>query len=149
MANIRIDFNDKDLQKRLNDLTKRFVKRKKKAILRKGAVIVAKQLKTDTPEDTGNLSKTVKPKTWSRSEDYFAGHIKNAATDPYFAAFLNEGWTHRWDPRPIGAKKKEEPAAFERYIGKHKNFIQKATQKAAPQVIEKIKQEVIKEIQRP
>lgn len=155
----RITFQDKDLQKRLKELADRFDKRTKKAILRKGATIVAKQLKQDTPTDTGSLKKTVKPMTWSRTEDYFASFSaktliynpdKQKAIDPFYAAFLNEGWTHRWLPPPVGAvKEKDKRDKNVEHIDKHKNFIERATQKASPAVVEKVRTEVIKKIQRP
>jgi HK97 gp10 family phage protein len=153
----RITFQDKDLQKRLKELADKFDKRTKKAILRKGATIVAKQLRQDTPSDTGSLKKTVKPMTWSRTEDYFASFSaksliynpdKQKAIDPFYAAFLNEGWQHTWLPRPKGAQKKGTQGAMTRKITKHKNFIERATQKASPAVVEKVKTEVIKTIQR-
>lgn len=154
----RITFQDKDLQKRLKELSDKFGKRTKKAILRKGATIVAKQLKQDTPTDTGSLKKTVKPMTWSRTEDYFASFSaktliynpdKKKAIDPFFAAFLNEGWVHHFVPyKGAVTSESEELGAQAQKITRHKNFIERATQKASPAVVEKVKTEVIKEIQK-
>lgn len=160
MANgkIQIIFNDKDLQQRLKKTIDGFEKKKKKAILRKGAVIVAKQLQADTPTDSGALKASVKAMTWARSPDYFASFAKKPVrynrkkkidSDPYYAAFLNEGWTHTWFGRPRGAQKKGTKGAMTSYIGKHKNFIQDATNKAASRVQEKIEEEVKKIINNP
>lgn len=154
----RITFNDKDLQRRLDVLVKRFDKKTKKAILRKGAVIVAKELKQQTPTDTGSLKKMVKPMTWSRSEDYFASFSaktlvynpdKQQAVDPFYAAFLNEGWQHTWLPKPKGAQKKGTHGAMTRKITRHKNFIGKATLSASPEVVRKIESEVVRIISAP
>jgi hypothetical protein len=155
MSRIAITFDDKELQKRLEGLVKRFDKKTKKAILRKGAVIVAKTLKAQTPKDTGSLTKMVTPMTWSRSEDYFASfnkkklvynRRKKKAVDPFFAAFLNEGWTHTWKPIPHGAQKKGTDGAMVQNITKHKGFIEQATRSASPAVVTKIEKEVIREI---
>ena len=154
----RITFNDRDLQKRLETLVKRFDKKTKKAILRKGAVIVAKELRQKTPTDTGSLKKMAKPMTWSKSEDYFASFSnkvpvtnpdKKTKVDPYFAAFLNEGWQHTWLPKPKGAQKKGTNGAMTRKITRHKNFIEKATDAASPEVVRKITDEVRKKIAAP
>lgn len=158
MSRINIQFSDKALQNHLSKIIDSIEKKERKAILRKGSRIVAKQLKADTPVDSGALAQSVRPITWTRSRDYFVGHMakparynrkKGKATDPFFAAFLNEGWTHTWKPRPIGAVKKGTKNAFIRYIGKHKNFIQKATDKAAPATLKKIESEVAKIISNP
>jgi len=156
MSRIAITFDDKELQKRLEGLVKKFDKKTKKAILRKGAVIVAKTLKAQTPKDTGSLAKMVTPMTWSRSEDYFASFNKKKLTynpdkkkavDPFYAAFLNEGWTHRWLPVPVGAVKEKDPRKYnQENITKHKGFIEQATRSASPAVVSKIEKEVIKEI---
>lgn len=155
MSRIAITFDDKELQKRLEGLVKKFNKKTKKAILRKGAVIVARTLKAQTPKDTGSLTKTVTPMTWSRSEDYFASFNKKKrvynpdkkkAVDPFFAAFLNEGWTHTWKPIPHGAQKKGTDGAMVQNITKHKGFINQATRSASPAVVAKIEKEVIREI---
>ena len=158
---IRLQVNDADLQKRLQSLLKAFDKKEKKAILRKAARIVKKQMVRDTPKDTGALSKTIREKTWSRSPDYFVGPMakpavynpdKKKATDPFFAAFLNEGWQHTWvkvGPDRYAAKPKgtKGPGIKTRFISKHKNFILKATEKASPEALAKIEAEVKKKIQ--
>ena len=76
---IRLQVNDADLQKRLQSLLKAFDKKEKKAILRKAARIVKKQMVQDSPKDTGALAKTIREKTWARSQDYFVGPMAKRA----------------------------------------------------------------------
>ena len=158
MANIRLSFQTEEFRKHLQKISKNLSGRKKKAILRKAARIVKNQLRQDAPSDSGTLKKTAKELTWSKSPDYFASFSrkpaiynpkKKKATEPYFAAFLNEGWTHTFFPKPKGAVKRGTKGAIVMEITKHKNFIANATRKASPEAIAKIEKEVIKAIQNP
>ena len=141
---IRISWDDKELVDKLNKITKDLSNRQRKNILRKGANIASKQLKQDTPVDSGDLKSTVQPMTFRKSPDYFSSFKSKKAiskkknkeegstVDPFYAAFLNEGFT------PGGGSKK---------LTKHKGFIQESLDKAAPRVLKKIEEEVKKVIQ--
>lgn len=149
-SRIQVIFDDKELQDLLKKNIDKFDKKTKKDILRKGARIVAGQLRKDTPVDSGVLRSTITELTWSRSPDYFASFKKKKISsskgnesDPYYAAFLNEGWVHHFIPYKGAVKPTSTRQGVRAMrIYQHKRFIQKATATASPAVIDKIDREV-------
>lgn len=129
----------RNFQRDLDKIVKGFDTRTKKKILRASTHPLVREMKSDTSYNdyTGEYRKSIKPKTWRRSEDYFVGGIKGGPTKrtrtrrgkklkdtfhPFYFRFINEGFYNTWSKRRIPGT----------------NSIEKAISRATSSVVELI-----------
>lgn len=81
----------KEIEKALKDLEAKVSKKITRQALRKGTKIFAKQVKDDTPVDSGTLKKQVKVKAGKRSRTNLSVNVETSSPDAFYGAFQELG----------------------------------------------------------